>query len=253
MDSIPNIKRIFETVNIKEYPTMFEIYENDKRIGVQKLLRVYKNKFQKNENKIIKFQNMKFYENKAYANGFCNVVGIDEVGRGCFAGPVVTSGVMLPQDFSAIGIDDSKKLKEAQREYFFSIISTQATEVVVNFQDNHIIDEINILNTTKKSMLKVIDDFITRPDFIIIDAVNLDTDIKNISMNKADEKSISVASASIIAKVTRDNFMFKMHEIYPQYNFAQNKGYGTQEHIMAIKKYGICPIHRKTFLKNLSI
>lgn len=255
MDSIPEIKKLLEKLDVSEYVHVLELYRDDDRIGVKKLIKVYENKISKHNSKIDKLNEMKLYEEFAYTRGFNLVAGIDEVGRGCFAGPVVTACVMLPRDFSVIGIDDSKRLKPEQRAYFFNIIKNQAIDVCTNFQSNDVIDEINILNATKLSMIESVKGLRDKPDYLIIDAVELDnlSNIEKLSLIKGDEKSISVASASIIAKITRDNFMNEMHKVYPQYNFDKNKGYGTKEHIEAIKKYGICPIHRKTFLKNFDI
>ena len=248
--SIKDIKKEFEETDIKNIHKLIEIYKQDDRKGVINIINSYNKKISLYEKEIIRTENMKIYEKKAFSEGKTLIAGIDEVGRGPFAGPVVTACVILPKDFNILGINDSKKLNEQKRKELFYKIKENALEITINMEDNNIIDNINILEASKKSMLKNIQDLKNKPDFLILDAINLDTNIPYISMPKADEKSISVATASIIAKVTRDEYMEQMHNIYPQYKFNVNKGYGTKEHIEAIKKYGACDIHRKTFIKN---
>lgn len=248
--SINEIKTEFLNTPIANIYKVINIYNNDQRIGVQNLIKSYKNKLKKYEEELIRIEHMKKYEKEAYSQGKNLIAGIDEVGRGSFAGPVVTASVILPKDFNILGINDSKKLNQEKRNKLFKLIKENAIEITVNMEDNNVIDEINILQATIKSMIKNIHNFKNKPDYIIIDAVNINLNIPYISMPKADEKSISVAAASIIAKVTRDEYMSQMHLIYPQYKFNINKGYGTKEHIEAIKKYGPCSIHRKSFIKN---
>lgn len=248
--SINEIKTEFLNTPIIDIYKVINIYNNDQRIGVQNLIKSYKNKLKKYEEELIRIENMKKYEKEAYSQGKNLIAGIDEVGRGPFAGPVVTASVILPKDCNILGINDSKKLSEEKRNELFKLIKEQAIEITINMEDNNVIDEINILQATIKSMTKNVHSFKNKPDYLIVDAVNLDLNIPCIAMPKADEKSISVAAASIIAKVTRDEYMSQMHLIYPQYKFNINKGYGTKEHIEAIKKYGPCPIHRKSFIKN---
>ena len=248
--SINEIKTEFLNTPIIDIYKVINIYNNDQRIGVQNLIKSYKNKLKKYEEELIRIENMKKYEKEAYSQGKNLIAGIDEVGRGPFAGPVVTASVILPKDCNILGINDSKKLSEEKRNELFKLIKEQAIEITINMEDNNVIDEINILQATIKSMTKNVHNFKNKPDYLIVDAVNLNLNIPCIAMPKADEKSISVAAASIIAKVTRDEYMSQMHLIYPQYKFNINKGYGTKEHIEAIKKYGPCPIHRKSFIKN---
>ena len=248
--SINEIKTEFLNTPIIDIYKVINIYNNDQRIGVQNLIKSYKNKLKKYEEELIRIENMKKYEKEAYSQGKNLIAGIDEVGRGPFAGPVVTASVILPKDCNILGINDSKKLSEEKRNELFKLIKEQAIEITINMEDNNVIDEINILQATITSMTKNVHSFKNKPDYLIVDAVNLNLNIPCIAMPKADEKSISVAAASIIAKVTRDEYMSQMHLIYPQYKFNINKGYGTKEHIEAIKKYGPCPIHRKSFIKN---
>lgn len=249
MKSIKEIKEEFSKANINNINLLINEYICDERQGIKNLIKTYKNKLIDYEKEIFRTENMKKYEKEAYNKGKTLIGGIDEVGRGPFAGPVVTACVVLPKDFNVLCINDSKKLKEEKRIELFKEIEKYAIDISINMEDNLVIDDINILQATKKSMLKNIENLKQKPDYLILDAIDIETNIPYLSMIKADEKSISVACASIIAKVTRDEYMKKMSVIYPQYKFDENKGYGTKEHIEAIKKYGPCPIHRKSFIK----
>ncbi|WP_038069287.1 MULTISPECIES: ribonuclease HII [Thermoanaerobacterium] len=199
-----------------------------------------------------RLNNLMKYENELYNSDYKLIGGIDEVGRGPLAGPVVAGCVILPKQSLIPDIDDSKKLSEAKRELLSEIIKKKAISYGIGIIDNERIDRINILNSTYEAMKMAISNLNIKADFLLVDAISIpDIDIAQMSIVKGDAKSISIAAASIIAKVTRDNLMKKYDEIYPQYGFYKNKGYGTKEHIEAIKKYGPCPIHRKTFLKNI--
>lgn len=176
--------------------------------------------------------------------------GVDEAGRGPLAGPVTVCACIMPIDNAIVGINDSKKLSEKKREELYEKIISVADYCVVSI-DAHTIDNINILQATKKGMAMAIAGLKLVPDIAVIDAVkNLDTKVKCSSVIKADAKSYSVAAASIIAKVTRDRYMRELDKAYPQYGFASNKGYGTSEHIAALKRDGFCAEHRMTFIKN---
>ena len=178
-----------------------------------------------------------------------NLAGVDEAGRGPLAGPVVTACCMLPLDEIIDGINDSKKVAEKKREKLFEEIQKKAV-YSISIIDHDVIDEINILAATKKAMTECINNMSKKPDLVLIDAVKLAVDCETKSIIKGDATSYNVAAASILAKVTRDNIMAKYDEMYPMYGFAKHKGYGTKAHIDAIKKYGPCPIHRRTFIKN---
>jgi ribonuclease HII len=194
---------------------------------------------------------MSIYERQAYMQGFKFVAGIDEAGRGPLAGPVVASCVMLPEGCMIEGVNDSKKLSPAQREKLYDLIVEQAISIGTGIIDEKSIDEVNILNATKQAMKNAIEQVKPRPDILLIDAVRLESvDITQVPIIKGDALSVSIAAASIIAKVTRDRLIDLADETYPQYGFKKHKGYGTQEHINAIKKYGICPIHRVSFTKH---
>ena len=192
---------------------------------------------------------MSRYENALRAAGCKYIAGVDEVGRGPLAGPVVTAAVILPADFSLLGVDDSKKLSEKKREYLFDQIKEAAVSWNIGRREHDRIDEINILEATKEAMLDAVMGLEIQPDHVLIDAVHLkDLVIPQTSIIKGDANSVSIAAASIIAKVTRDREMMKMDKIYPGYSFASNKGYGTKAHYEGLAKLGPCEIHRRTFL-----
>ncbi len=190
---------------------------------------------------------MKEFETELYNNGINFIAGIDEVGRGPLVGPVVTAAVILPKDFYDERINDSKKLTEKKRELLYDVIMENAISVGIGISSEDVIDEINILNATKRAMLEAVNNLSVKPEHLLIDAVKLNTDIPQTSIIKGDAKSESIAAASIIAKVTRDRMMVELDKIHPEYDFKHNKGYGTKKHIEAIKKYGIIKEHRKTF------
>lgn len=190
---------------------------------------------------------MKDFETELYNNGINFIAGIDEVGRGPLVGPVVTAAVILPKDFYDERINDSKKLTEKKRELLYDVIMENAISVGIGISSEDVIDEINILNATKRAMLEAINNLSVKPEHLLIDAVKLDIDIPQTSIIKGDAKSESIAAASIIAKVTRDRMMVELDKLHPEYDFKHNKGYGTKKHIEAIKKYGIIKEHRKTF------
>lgn len=201
------------------------------------------------EKELERLKELKKIENELHEKGFKNICGIDEAGRGPLAGPVVVAGVIMPQNSKIEGVNDSKKVSEKKRELLYDKIIDEAISYSVAIIDQNIIDEINILQATKKGVTEVVKGLDTRPNLIIIDALtHIDTDgVPYDSIIKGDAKCYSISAASIIAKVTRDRIMREWDKIYPQYGFAQHKGYGTAKHIAAIKEYGICPLHRKTF------
>lgn len=178
------------------------------------------------------------------------IAGIDEAGRGPLAGPVVCACCIMPMDHMIEGVMDSKKISENKREKLYETIVKTALDYSVSVVENEEIDEINILNATKKGMLECILKLKIPPEVVLIDAVKIACDYKVMPIIKGDAKSYNIAAASIIAKVTRDRIMRRYDGIYPDYGFAKNKGYGTGEHIEAIKKYGLTQIHRRTFVKN---
>ncbi len=191
-----------------------------------------------------------FFEKSYLAQGAKYICGVDEVGRGPLAGPVTVCAVIMDLDKIVDGVDDSKKLSEKKREKLFDPIVNAAIAKSVVSLDNEYIDEVNILNATKDAMKRAIESLDVRPDVVLVDAVNLDIPYKTHAIVKGDALSYSIGCASIIAKVTRDGFMKKLDEVYPGYGFASNKGYGSAQHIAAIKEKGPCPVHRRTFIKN---
>ena len=207
-----------------------------------------------------KLQTMQVYERELRAAGKSYIAGVDEVGRGPLAGPVVAACVVLPEDFDVLGVDDSKKLSEKKREQLYDAILSEALAYGIGMQDNASIDEINILEATKEAMRCAIIEAEQRLrektgcgiDHILIDALTLrEIAIPQTGIIKGDSASLSIAAASILAKVTRDRMMVEYDSIYPGYAFAKNKGYGTKAHYEGLQAQGMTPIHRRSFLKNL--
>ncbi len=244
--TLKEIEEKLHTIEERNHPFLKEI-KHDERKGAQKLLdRWYKN-LEFRSLAAEKFYEMTALERKLRQEGFSLIAGIDEAGRGPLVGPVVAAAVILPEDFSLIGINDSKKLTAKQRGEFFEKIKEQAVAVGVGIIGPREIDAVNIFEATKKAMLAAVNSLPVNPDFLLVDAVKLQTPYPAEAVIKGDSKSISIAAASIIAKVTRDKIMLELDKEYPHYQFARNMGYGTREHIQAIEKYGITPHHRKTF------
>ena len=195
---------------------------------------------------------MMIYEEECRKKGFRLIAGVDEAGRGPLAGPVYAAAVILPEDARIPGINDSKKLSEKKREALFDVITQTAIAYSVYSVDEKTIDEINILNATFQAMSGAVQNLSVRPDFVLIDGNCIQgMEIPHETIVKGDAKSMSIAAASILAKVSRDRYITEISEKYPEYDFAKHKGYGTKAHMEAILQYGPCPIHRKTFLKNL--
>lgn len=196
-------------------------------------------------------------ENEIHSKGFKYIACIDEVGRGCLAGSVVACAIIMPEGLMIDGVNDSKKLTPKKRDLLYDKILDSCIAVGIGEVDSKMVDEINIKNATKLAMRKAIENLKSRdnekviPDYLLIDAEKLDIEIPQSNIIKGDAKCHGIAAASIIAKVTRDRDMVKLHDKYPQYNFASNKGYGTKEHVQAILTYGTIDIHRDTFLKKI--
>ena len=197
--------------------------------------------------------NLKQIENDLHKKGFKNICGIDEAGRGPLAGPVVVAGVIMPQDSMIEGVNDSKKVSEKKREVLYDLIIKEAISYSVQIIGQDVIDDINILNATKQGVTKIAEEMDVKADLIIVDALeHINTKrIPYESIIKGDAKCYSISCASILAKVTRDRIMREWDLVYPQYGFAQHKGYGTKKHMEAIREYGLCPIHRISFTKNI--
>ena len=199
-----------------------------------------------------RINNLKYYENQLYQLNLNFIAGVDEAGRGPLVGPVVAACVILPKEVFISEINDSKKLSEEKREVLSEVIKKVAISYAIGIVDCEEIDKINILNATYKAMQIAISKIQQKIDYLLVDAITIpQIEINQKAIVKGDSKSISIAAASILAKVERDKIMKEYHKIYPQYNFEKNKGYGTKEHIEALKKYGPCPIHRKTFIEKI--
>ena len=249
MISISDINKELEELSIDELPLTIDKYREDSRQGVINLLNKYQRKIDKYNAELLRTDKLKEYEKKYEAYEY--IAGIDEVGRGPLAGPVVAGVVILPKDTDILYINDSKKLSEKKREELYDIIIEKAVAYATGIVSPQRIDEINILQATYEAMREAIAKLSVKPTLLLNDAVNIPgVDIKQIPIIKGDAKSISIGAASIIAKVTRDRMMVQYDELYPEYGFASNKGYGSEQHIEAIKKYGKCPIHRESFIKN---
>lgn len=244
--TMKEIKEALEAINEKNDPFILEL-QKDERKGAQKLLEAWLKRIDKEQRLHDHFVTMNHYEKEIRNQGYTYIAGIDEVGRGPLAGPVVTAAVILPEDFYLPGIDDSKKLSEKKRELFYEVIQQEAIAIGVGIIQPAEIDRINIYQATKKGMLEAVQELSQTPDYLLIDAMKLATPYPSQSIIKGDSKSVSIAAASIIAKVTRDRMMKELHQEYPDYHFASNMGYGTQEHLVALKECGITIHHRKSF------
>ena len=247
--SIAQIKEEFGKADEKEREALYSMYDADARSGVQKLIASYRKKEEALRLERERLSLMKSYERK-YKDAEM-ICGIDEAGRGPLAGPVAAGAVILPKDCDILYINDSKKLSAAKREALYDEIMEKAVAVGVGLVGPQRIDEINILQATYEAMREAIRNLGVVPDILLNDAVTIpEVSIPQVPIIKGDAKSISIGAASIIAKVTRDRLMAEYDELMPEYGFASNKGYGSAEHIAAIKKYGASPIHRMTFIKN---
>ncbi len=217
-------------------------------INKKKLTEARLKKIESEKERLVKMQR---FEIPLYRNGIRYIAGIDEVGRGPLAGPVVTCAMVLKPDILIEGVNDSKKVSEKNREKLFDVIIDNCISYGIGMSNEKVIDEINILNATKEAMKEAVANLKVVPEHLLIDAVDLGADIPTTSLIKGDAFSISIAAASIVAKVTRDRLMVAYDEIYPEYGFSRNKGYGTAEHVAALKKYGPCPIHRMSFIQGI--
>jgi ribonuclease HII len=226
---------------------ILKVIKSDSRKGVQKLLLKWERQEEQKKQVHEQFVKMTSFEKKCRSEGFQNIAGIDEAGRGPLAGPVVAAAVILPENFYLPGLNDSKKLTESKREEYFEVIMAEALSVGVGIISAAEIDEINILQASKKAMLTAVNELRVTPDYLLIDAVNLDTPYPFEALIKGDSRSISIAAASIIAKVTRDRLMKELSLEYPQYGFGAHMGYGTPEHLNALREHGVTEHHRRTF------
>ena len=245
-----NIKKITEKIQaaaIEELPVLFMQYEADGRAGVRAAIEKGRKRILAYEKEVARIDALYRYEREYAAYQY--ICGIDEAGRGPLAGPVVAGAVILPTDCDILYINDSKKLSEKKREELYTVIMERAVAVGIGYSTPERIDEINILQATYEAMREAISKLSVVPDLLLNDAVTIQQiSIRQVPIIKGDAKSISIGAASIVAKVTRDRLMVQYDEVYPAYGLASNKGYGAQAHVDALKKYGPCPIHRKSFI-----
>ena len=251
-EKIGIIKEKFAAVPVEGLSDVIELYKSDSRAGVQKEIEKAYKRLEALEKEKARVDALWKYE-REYAS-YTYICGIDEVGRGPLAGPVVAGAVILPKDCDILYINDSKKLSEKKREELYDIIMEKAVSVGIGYASPERIDEINILQATYEAMREAINKLSVLPDILLNDAVTIpEVSCKQVPIIKGDAKSISIGAASIIAKVTRDRLMVDYDTIYPEYGFASNKGYGAAVHIESLKKYGPTPIHRKSFIKNFGV
>ncbi len=250
--SIAQIKEEFEQADAAQRAVLYEVYSSDDRAGVKKLISAYRKKEEALQKERMRLEDMRSFEHKYSA--YSLICGIDEAGRGPLAGPVVAGAVILPKDCEILYLNDSKKLSPAKREALYEEIMEKAEAVGVGMASPARIDEINILQATYEAMREAVDNLGVTPELLLNDAVTIpDVSIPQVPIIKGDAKSVSIAAASIIAKVTRDRLMVQYDEILTGYGFARHKGYGSKDHIEAIRRLGPTPIHRQTFIKNFVV
>lgn len=242
--TIKEVKELLSSNDVTE--AQLAELEKDPRVGVQKLIVSYRKKQAKLLAKKEAFLERFSYEKQFWQKGEL-VAGVDEVGRGPLAGPVVTAAVIIDHNFDLLEVNDSKKLSPEKRLQLYPKILSEAVSVGIGVKSAAVIDQINIYEADRQAMAQAVKALDVKPDALLVDAMNVPIDIPQIELIKGDAKSNSIAAASIVAKVFRDKLMDDYDKIYPQYGFPRNAGYGTKEHIEALKKYGSTPIHRKTF------
>lgn len=249
MATIKDIKEALTQIDCLD-DDRWDLYTSDIRIGVQKAIVQRKKAIQAEIDEDVRLETMLRYEKELYQKGYQAIAGIDEVGRGPLAGPVVTACVILPKDCKIRHLNDSKKIPKKHHEEIYEEVLARALGVGIGIVDNDTIDRVNIYEATKLGMLQAIEQMkgeVTKPDYLLIDAMQLDTPIPQLSLIKGDANSLSIAAASIVAKVTRDRMMAEYAKEYPGYAFDKNVGYGTKDHLAGLKQYGVTPIHRKSF------
>ena len=252
MQSISEIKEVLGNCSMEELPEQMKQFEEDSRKGVRTALASFRKKYEKYQQELARLDEILTYERGLWEAGYDLVAGIDEVGRGPLAGPVVAAAVILPKECKIEGVNDSKKLSAKKREELYDIILEKAVSYGIGIVSNERIDEINILKATYEAMREALSQLKPKADYILADAVTIPmVSTPQRGIIKGDAKSMSIGAASIVAKVYRDRLMEAYEEVYPGYGFASNKGYGAAEHIEGLKKLGPTPIHRRTFLKNL--
>ena len=246
MPTIKEVKECLATIDRLDHP-LFEELIADGRAGVQAAISKRKRELQKQVEEDLRLEKMLAYEKELYAQGIQLIAGVDEVGRGPLAGPVVAAAVILPENCKIPGLNDSKKIPKSKHQAIYQAVLDQALSVGIGVKDNQVIDQVNIYEATKLAMLEAIQELDQQPQHLLIDAMKLDIPISQTSIIKGDANSLSIAAASIVAKVTRDQMMAAYDQEYPGYDFGQNAGYGTTKHLEGLEKYGVTPIHRRSF------
>ena len=246
MATIKEIKERLATIDDLDHP-LFEELILDGRAGVQAAISKRKRELQKQVDEDLRLEKMLAYEKELYTQGIQLIAGVDEVGRGPLAGPVVATAVILPKACKIPGLNDSKKIPKSKHKEIYEAVLQNAIAIGIGVKDNHVIDQVNIYEATKLAMMEAIGQLDPQPQHLLIDAMKLDLPISQTSIIKGDANSLSIAAASIVAKVTRDQMMEEFDREYPGYDFAQNAGYGTAKHLAGLDKLGVTPIHRCSF------
>ena len=246
MSTIKEVKERLAMIDELDHP-LFEELILDGRAGVQAAISKRKRELQKQVDEDLRLEKMLAYEKELYTQGIHLIAGVDEVGRGPLAGPVVAAAVILPKACKIPGLNDSKKIPKAKHKEIYEAVLQNAIAIGVGVKDNHVIDQVNIYEATKLAMMEAIGQLEPQPQHLLIDAMRLDLPIPQTSIIKGDANSLSIAAASIVAKVTRDQMMEEFDCEYPGYDFTQNAGYGTANHLAGLHKLGVTPIHRRSF------
>ena len=246
MATIKEIKEQLANIQRLDDPLLAEL-EQDSRSGVIQAIAKRKREIQKRIDEDERLEGMLAYEKECYARGMELIAGVDEVGRGPLAGPVVAAAVILPKACKIPGLNDSKKIPKSKHKEIYEAVLQNAIAIGIGIKDNHVIDQVNIYEATKLAMMEAIGQLDPQPQHLLIDAMKLDLPISQTSIIKGDANSLSIAAASIVAKVTRDQMMEEFDRKYPGYDFAQNAGYGTAKHLAGLDQLGVTPIHRRSF------
>ena len=246
MATIKEVKERLAMIDELDHP-FFEELILDGRAGVQAAISKRKRELQKQVDEDLRLEKMLAYEKELYAQGIDLIAGVDEVGRGPLAGPVVAAAVILPKACKIPGLNDSKKIPKSKHKEIYEAVLQNAIAIGIGIKDNQVIDQVNIYEATKLAMMEAIGQLEPQPQHLLIDAMKLDLPISQTSIIKGDANSLSIAAASIVAKVTRDQMMEEFDCEYPGYDFTQNAGYGTANHLAGLHKLGVTPIHRRSF------
>ena len=246
MPTIKEVKERLAMIDELDHP-FFEELILDGRAGVQAAISKRKRELQKQVDEDLRLEKMLAYEKELYTQGIQLIAGVDEVGRGPLAGPVVAAAVILPKACKIPGLNDSKKIPKSKHKEIYEAVLQNAIAIGIGIKDNHVIDQVNIYEATKLAMMEAIGQLEPQPQHLLIDAMKLDLPISQTSIIKGDANSLSIAAASIVAKVTRDQMMEEFDKEYPGYDFAKNAGYGTANHLAGLDQLGVTPIHRRSF------